>query len=145
MSWASVRRAQHVLGIRPRKAGDGPWLWGLPEKDPPPSGAEQVEHLEHLPRDPIENGDLEHPELPEPTEGAQTASVNNFVPDEQLWHEPDLKGLIPDGWAAEAWIDWLERLASGCESLNPELAAQHRKQAAVIRAALEKTKGGDSP
>ncbi len=27
MSRASARRAQHVLGVQPQKAGVGPWLW----------------------------------------------------------------------------------------------------------------------
>lgn len=69
--------------------------------------------------------------------------MSNIAPPEHLWTEPDLAGLIPDGWAASAWLDRLEQLAVGCESINPELAAQHRKRAAEIKAALAK-KGGDS-
>lgn len=48
----------------------------------------------------------------------------------------ELAALVNEGWAPLAWADRLEQLAAGCESLNPELAAQYRKQAAKIREVL---------
>ena len=58
--------------------------------------------------------------------------------DAQPWSMPDptLGGLAPDGWMPAGFADRLEQLAAGCESLNADLADQHRKQAAAIRAAL---------
>jgi len=50
--------------------------------------------------------------------------------------DPTLGGLAPDGWMPAGFADRLEQLAAGCESLNADLADQHRKQAAAIRAAL---------
>ena len=143
MSWASVRRAQHVLGIRPRKAGDGPWLWGLPEQGAPSSNSEHVEHLEHLPPGAIENADSEDPEPPELVEGAQALSVSTFDTIERLAYEPELPGLVPKGCSPLAWIEKLERWAA--DAPTPELAAHHRQQAAAIKAAVSRTRGGDSP
>ena len=43
MSWASVRRAQQRMGIKPRKVGFGQgWLWGLPAE-----GAQNPEDAQH--------------------------------------------------------------------------------------------------
>jgi len=59
-SWATVRRAQKELGIKPKKQGiDNAWIWALPMRKPgtiaskmlTPEGVQplKVEHLEHLP------------------------------------------------------------------------------------------------
>ncbi len=149
VSWASVRRAQHILKIRPHKVkGDpqGPWLWALPvqgaQEVAPPDSIEQVEHLEHLPHGAIEIADSDPDEQGQSGEGAQFGSGSKVGAGGQLWDDPDLADLVPDGWVGPAWLDRLEQLASGCESLNPDLAAHHRKQAAVLRAALN-ARGGD--
>ena len=58
-SWATVRRAQKELGIKPKKQGiDSAWIWRLPHREPgtiaskmlTPEGAQPLkgEHLEHL-------------------------------------------------------------------------------------------------
>lgn len=87
MSWASVRRAQHVMGIKPHKAkGDpqGPWLWGLPDKNAPPCDPEQVEHLEHLPPDETENGDFDPGDPEQFGEDAQTGDVSKLTKKDQV-------------------------------------------------------------
>ncbi len=58
-SWATVRRAQKELGIKPKKRGiDNAWVWKMPTREPgtiaakmlTPEGAQPLkdEHLEHL-------------------------------------------------------------------------------------------------
>jgi len=145
MSWASVRRAQHVLGVRPRKCGEGPWLWTLPGKDAQPSPVAQVEHLEHLQAGAIENADFEGADRLETTEDAQLRSVSTF---DQVGHlpnaDPTLGGLVPEGWEPARFADRREQLADLCEPTHPDAAAEHRRVAAAIRAALQQ-KGGDSP
>jgi hypothetical protein len=144
MSWASVRRAQHVLGVRSRKCGDGPWLWALPGKDAQPSPVEPVEHLEHLQAGAIENPDSGGADYAVNPEDAQPRSVSTFGEGEHLGRAdgaidgPD----IPAGWSASSWADRLDQLAAACESTNPELAAEYRRRAAAIRAAFGKTDEG---
>jgi hypothetical protein len=136
MSWASVRRAQHVLGVRPRKCGEGPWLWMLPDKDAQPPTVEQVEHLEHLQAGAIENADIEGADDAVTPEDAQRRSVSTFGQDAHLPNaDPTLGERAPDGWAPASWATELERKAECCEALNPDLAADYRRQAAAIRAA----------
>jgi hypothetical protein len=137
MSWASVRRAQHVLGVRSRKCGDGPWLWALPDKGAQPPPVEHVAHLEHLQAGAIENADFGRADEADTPEDAQSRSVSTF---DQVAHlpnaDPTLGGLVPDGWQPLAWAVELERKADCCEAMNPALAADYRRQAAAIRAHL---------
>lgn len=86
MSWASVRRAQHMLGVEPQKCGKGPWRWALPGQDVQSSPVEHIEHLEHLPADAIENAVSEETNRPETPEDAQPQSVSTF---DQVAHLPN--------------------------------------------------------
>ncbi len=141
MSWASVRRAQHALQIIPQESkGDpqGPWVWTLPGQGVQPSPIENVEHLEHLPFGAFENADFEGSESAETPEDAQPRCVSTFDQIEHLaGDDPTLGGLVNPGWSAKAWAGELERKADCCERTNPDLAADYRRRAAAIRAAIK--------
>ena len=114
-AWATLRRAKERLGIRPRKSGfDGGWTWGLPVGPAPEDAHEGAKML--TPLDVSTFGQGEH---------LGRADGANGGPD------------IPAGWSASSWADRLDQLAAACESTNPELAAEHRRQAATVRAAGE--------
>ena len=112
-AWATLRRAKERLGVRPRKSGfDGGWTWELPKGPAPEDAHEDAKML--TPLDVSTFGQGEH---------VGRADGANGGPD------------IPAGWSASSWADRLDQLADQCEAVNPSLAAEHRRNAAAIRAA----------
>lgn len=74
----------------------------------------------------FEAGRVTRPDAPERT-GVSDA------PHELSLAERVESGYVNPGWTAQAWADRLHQLASRCEALRPELAAQYRTWAANVR------------
>ncbi len=126
-AWATLRRAKERLGIRPRKSGfDGGWTWELP-KGPAPEDAH--ESFAAQDRD---------AKMLTPLDGSTFGEGEHLGRADGANGGPD----IPAGWSAWSWADRLDQLAAACESTNPELAAEHWRNATAIRAAVEKTREG---
>jgi len=47
-------------------------------------------------------------------------------------HEHTGGNGVPDGWTRDRWVAELRRLAGRCETVNPELAAEHRERAEAL-------------
>ncbi|MFH1109895.1 MAG: AAA family ATPase [Planctomycetota bacterium] len=141
MTWPSVRRAKDRLHVAALKTSfGGGWVWALPTADgdtprpPDPEGAqnppsprvEHLEHLEHVREPPIHAEDDS-----QGVQGAQDAQPGATSGSEHLPCEV----TIPPGWEPLGWAAELERKAGCCESTNPALAVEYRRQATAIRAA----------
>jgi hypothetical protein len=112
-AWATLRRAKERLGIRPRKSGfDAGWIWELPKGIAPEDTHEGAKMLTPL-------------------------DVSTFGQGEHLGRTDVVNGVtdVPAGWSESSWAAELERKAACCESTNPALAAEHRRNAAATRAA----------
>ncbi len=115
-AWATMRRAKERLGIRPRKSGfESGWTWELPKGPAPEDAHEGAKMLTPLDVSPFGEGEHLRP--------AERAT-SDLPP-------------IPDGWTPMGWADRLDQLAGACESVNPDQAAEYRRQAAAIRRGMD--------
>ncbi len=78
-AWATVRRAQYALGVKPRKRDfTGGWVWELPPPKMLKPCASHDEHLEHLRVKPEENASAGPLQGAEDAEDAQGNKAEHF-------------------------------------------------------------------
>lgn len=125
ISFAAIRRAKDVLGVRAAKAGFGDgsrWFWGLPDEGA--HAAELPKMLNCAPSD-------ETPDFID-----DSAKVCKCAPSWAAEHLPGGNGDgngVPAGWTPAAWRDHLRHIADRCEGEHPDRAAELRREAAGIR------------